>query len=301
MHVQEEALTHLRSALETAAGRRMSVPRDFERLSDLVFEKVHQKVSSTTLKRLWGYLKEGSMPRESTLDILAQFVGNADWQDFVNTHAAEQVDVSSADAPIVEQVEDEKVQTYKRTSNRRWLWGVVLPVAVLCLILIYFLTRPTTSDDMLVLTKGQTFESPVAYLSLFGITPTETYWDSPLPHQQGIIVWSPQYRHPHWHNEGNVDSLCPTITEYWAPTEAEADTVSDELVRQKNQNLYFTVMRTNELRITFMRGLHADSTFTFLGIYRVDTSQSDSTHVVWQRIADRLDLAHLDFLQQLRN
>lgn len=299
MHVQEEALTHLRAALETAAGRRMSVPRDFERLSELVFEKVHQKVSSTTLKRLWGYLKEGSMPRESTLDILAQFVGNADWQDFVNTHAAKQVDVPSTDEPLAEQVEYEKAQTSKRPSNRRWLWGVMLPLAVLCLILVFFLTRPTPSDDMLVLTKGQTFESPVDYLSLFGITPTETYWDSPLPHQQGVVVWSPQYRHPHWHNEGNADSLCPTITEYWAPT--AADTISDDLISQKNQNLYFTVMRTNELRITFMRGLNSDSTFTFLGIYRVDASKSDSTHVVWQRIADRLDLAHLDFLQQLRN
>ncbi|MCR4614354.1 MAG: hypothetical protein K5778_10210 [Bacteroidaceae bacterium] len=301
MHVQEEALTHLRAALETAAGRRMSVPRDFERLSELVFEKVHQKVSSTTLKRLWGYLKEGSVPRESTLDILAQFVGNADWQDFVNTHAAEQVDVPSSDTPIAEQVEDEKVQMSKRTTNRRWLWAVVLPVAVLSLILVYILTRPTRSDDMLVLTKGQMFQSPVDYLSLFGITPTETYWDAPLPHQQGVVVWSPQYHHPHWHNEGNADSLCPTITEYWTPTAAEADTISDVLIFQKNQNLYFTVMRTNELRITFMRGLNSDSTFTFLGIYRVDTFKSDSTHVVWQRIADRLDLAHLDFLQQLRN
>lgn len=301
MHIEENALTHLRAALETAAGRRMSVPRDFERLSELVFEKVHQKVSSTTLKRLWGYLKEDTMPRESTLDILAQFVGNTDWQDFVSTHTAEHLTISSTDIPIVEQVDDEKVRTSKRAFNRRWLWGTVLSVAVLCLILVYFLTRPTPSDDILVLTKGQTFESPVAYLHLFGITPTETYWDAPLPHQQGIVVWSPQYRHPHWHNEGNADSLCPTITEYWAPTADEAETISDDLICQKNQNLYFTVMRTNELRITFMRGLHADSTFTFLGVYRVDTSRSDSTRVVWQRIADRLDLAHLDFLQQLRN
>ena len=299
MHVQEEALAHLRAALEKAADRQMSVPRDFERLSELVFEKVHQNVSSTTLKRLWGYLKDSSMPRESTLDILAQFVGYSNWQDFVNTHTANHEDTTSTEKLTADQLAVENVRRPKGAASRRWLWGTMLAVIVLCLV--YFFTRPTPSDDRLVLTKGQTFQSADAYLRLFGITPTDNYWDAPLPHHQGIVVWSPQYHHPHWHNDGDAASLCPTITEYWTPIAAEAGTISDDMISQKNQNLYFTVMRTNELRITFMRGLRSDSTYTFLGIYRVDTSKSDSTHIVWQRIADQLDLGHLDYLQQLRN
>lgn len=297
MDASEQALQQLRDALEASAGRQMCVPRDFERLSEQIFAKVHAKVSSTTLKRLWGYLKDGSMPRESTLDILSQFLGHSDWQAFCSSLRKENIQKETV---VAKSVPDEGVRVSR--SNRRWLWWLMLPVVALCLTLIYFVTRPADSaDGTFVLTKGQTFQSADEYLRLFGIIPTATYWDAPLPHQHGIIVWSPQYHHPHWHNEGNADSLCPTITEYWTPMEAETDTFTDELVSQKNLNLYFTVMRTNELRITFMRGLHADSTFTFLGVYRVDTSKSDSTHVVWQRIADRLNLTNLDYLQQLKN
>ena len=153
----------------------------------------------------------------------------------------------------------------------------------------------------LQLSKGQEFRTSDDYLRLFGITATaDNFYDQPLPHHQGIIVWSPQYHHPHWHNEGNADSLLPTITEYWTPDTLVRDVAQQALVRQKNENLFFTVMRTNELRITFMSGLR-DSAFVFLGIYRADLTQSDSTHVVWQRIADECDLRNLDYLEQLRH
>ena len=39
-------------------------------------------VSSTTLKRLWGYLADDVEPRPATLGILARFLGYRDWEDY---------------------------------------------------------------------------------------------------------------------------------------------------------------------------------------------------------------------------
>ena len=56
---EEQARTALCEALEAAIGRKMEKASDFDRMAEYVFEKTHEKVSTTTLKRLWGYLKEG--------------------------------------------------------------------------------------------------------------------------------------------------------------------------------------------------------------------------------------------------
>ena len=72
---QKQALAKLRDMVEEAIGRKMKTPKDFEFLSEQVFEKLHETVSATALKRIWGYLSEASIPRISTLDILSQYVG----------------------------------------------------------------------------------------------------------------------------------------------------------------------------------------------------------------------------------
>lgn len=285
----------LRQAIEQAVGRQMQTPKDFEFLAVCIFDKTHQTVSVSTLKRLWGYTPQYATTRTATLDLLSRFIGYSSWEDF--KASPEKVCIAS---PRNEK--DKAVQTLKSKSlHYRWfIFGGI----VLLFLLWFFLTRgrraEDTTDTTLIIRKGQQFDTPNDYLHLLGITTSEDYWDQPLPHHEGIIVWSPLYQHPRWHNEGNPDSLLPTITEYWTP-EADANTtVSTELIHQKNANLYFTVMRTNELRITFMSGL-TDSTFIFLGIYRTDLQHSDSTHIVWERIADELDLRNLDYLEQLRH
>ena len=80
---QEQALAKLRDRIEETVGRKMKTPKDFDFLSEQVFEKLHETVSATTLKRIWGYLSEASIPRISTLDILSQYVGYTDWASFM--------------------------------------------------------------------------------------------------------------------------------------------------------------------------------------------------------------------------
>lgn len=62
--MQEQALARLREMIEEAVGRKMKTPKDFDFLADQIFDKLHETVSSTTLKRMWGYLQESSSPRD---------------------------------------------------------------------------------------------------------------------------------------------------------------------------------------------------------------------------------------------
>jgi len=68
--------------IEYALKRKMQTPKDFDFLRERIFARQNVLVSSTTLKRLWGYLHEDVEPREGTLSVLAQFLGYEDWTDY---------------------------------------------------------------------------------------------------------------------------------------------------------------------------------------------------------------------------
>ena len=293
MH-ESQAFEQLRIAIETAVDRKMKTAHDFDFLAEAIYEKLHQTVSTSTLKRFWGYLPQYASIRTSTLDLLSQFVGYKDWNAFEQSTSSG----NETSSPLGE-------GAGMRLAGS---WGLVF--LFICFILAaligWLFFREDGADDSstdsqpYILRRGQTFATTNDYLRLFGITSTEHYWDQPLPHHDGIIVWGPEYHHPQWHNEGDADSLMPTITEWWTPTDSLDEAERRVLTTERNGHLYFTVMRTNELRITFMKNL-VDTSYVFLGIYRTDLRQSDSTHVVWERVADECDLSNLSYLQQLRH
>ena len=72
----------LREMIEKMVGRKMVVPRDFIWLSQKVEERTQQRVSASTLRRFWGYVSEGVSASKFTKDVLAKFLGYADFQEF---------------------------------------------------------------------------------------------------------------------------------------------------------------------------------------------------------------------------
>ena len=87
-------------AVEQTVGYSPRTPKDFDRLSDEIFVRLHQRVSPTTLKRLWGYVASDAVPRQSTLDLLAQFVGCDDYDAFCRQpEAAQPRGPAAADGP----------------------------------------------------------------------------------------------------------------------------------------------------------------------------------------------------------
>ena len=98
MDRQQQAIEQLREAIENEVGRKMKTPKDFDYLSEAIGRQLHEHISSTTLKRMWGYLAEPVTPRISTLDILAQFLGHADWDAFCKS-LPDESSVSTATVP----------------------------------------------------------------------------------------------------------------------------------------------------------------------------------------------------------
>lgn len=296
MDIYEQNIDRLKAAIEVLVGRKMRTPKDFDFLSEQIFDKLHQTISPTTLKRLWGYLSEATVPRPSTLNILSQFVGSDSWEAFCRNEAVTGAQESHNDAP--HEQNQELVSSDSTSSHKRpGLWIALTLVAVVAVIGFAWSSfrQPAPASETYILKIGDRFDSYTDYLKLFGINDSDTYWGRVLPHHPYIVVWGPEYHHPSWHNEGSKDSMMPTITERWKP--AGTDSL---VVAMRNRDKYRHELRLNEVRITFMKNL-VDTGYVFVGVYRLSLQQSDTTRCVWERVAEECDLNHLDYLEELRN
>lgn len=74
----------LRREIETLAGFSMQTRRDFDRLAELVFHRTGEMISSTTLRRFWGYqeLRDDRTIAPHTLNQLSRMLGHADWNAY---------------------------------------------------------------------------------------------------------------------------------------------------------------------------------------------------------------------------
>lgn len=75
-------LSFLLSEVEKKYGRRVATSTDFESLSVVIEMETGELISSSTLKRLWGYVSLNPTPRIATLDVLARFVGYRHFKEF---------------------------------------------------------------------------------------------------------------------------------------------------------------------------------------------------------------------------
>ena len=189
---EKQAKARLLEIVEARIGRKMQTPKDFEYLSEQIFDSLHQHISPTTLKRLWGYLSEPSEPRMSTLNLLSRFVGYDSWDAFCKQGDE---DMPAAPAPV---------QPSKREGRGKMMvvaWVVLVLALLACT---YYLTRhagqPTNqpTNERYVLKLGQRFDSPQDYLKYFGITDTDTIWGRPVPHHDRMFVWTPEYHNRIW-------------------------------------------------------------------------------------------------------
>lgn len=73
----------LRQDIENELKRRIKTPYDFEFLAGVVWERLHENISPTTLKRLWGYIDGADTTRRTTLCLLSRFLGYADWEAYL--------------------------------------------------------------------------------------------------------------------------------------------------------------------------------------------------------------------------
>ena len=85
----------LRVDIEREVKRKIRTPYDFEFLAGVIWERLHENLSPTTLKRLWGYIDGADTTRRTTLCLLSQFLGFADWETYLASLAT-RTDIESA-------------------------------------------------------------------------------------------------------------------------------------------------------------------------------------------------------------
>lgn len=81
-HEYKAEIQELKLLVENRFGRRLCTTNDFERLSLQLLTERRFSISASTLKRIWQYVNDEHVPRMSTLDILAQYVGHPDFVAF---------------------------------------------------------------------------------------------------------------------------------------------------------------------------------------------------------------------------
>lgn len=75
----------LLTRVEETLGQKICPPRDFDALSQSIYTSTHIRISSSTLKRMWGYVHDvpNYAPRSYTLHALAQYIGYKDFDTFL--------------------------------------------------------------------------------------------------------------------------------------------------------------------------------------------------------------------------
>ena len=79
--------------IKEKAGISMNKSADFDILAQSIKDKTNENLGVNTLKRLFGYKTEKVVPRLSTMDIIAQYLGCSDYESLIK-ELGEDADIS---------------------------------------------------------------------------------------------------------------------------------------------------------------------------------------------------------------
>lgn len=99
--VDDDLLLMLRQAVEKEFGSLPLSPADFDRLAEAIGTSCKDRIASSTLKRIWGYVRNPHSPTFSTLSVLARYAGYRDWDAFYRFAMVEADSGFSTDELIV--------------------------------------------------------------------------------------------------------------------------------------------------------------------------------------------------------
>lgn len=76
-------IEELKNLVEQKYGKVLGTSTDFDEFSLYLQHKQNRSVSSSTLKRIWGYVGDSHKHRVTTLDQLSQYIGYPSFHDFI--------------------------------------------------------------------------------------------------------------------------------------------------------------------------------------------------------------------------
>lgn len=83
----KQRIARLREAVEKQFGLPPHTPSEFDQLAMSIAALCHRRVATSTLKRIWEYVKTEHTPTFTTLSVLARYAGYNDWHSFCNSLA----------------------------------------------------------------------------------------------------------------------------------------------------------------------------------------------------------------------
>ena len=84
------ATESLKRGIEESIGRAVESPKGFDQLKQQIETRTGEVISTSTLKRFWGYLPGDTVPRLHTLNIMSRFLGYKNWQDYQKNNLQEE-------------------------------------------------------------------------------------------------------------------------------------------------------------------------------------------------------------------
>ncbi len=76
-----------RREIEQRFGKEIRYPTDCEALAGHISMETKQRVSTSTIKRILGFVKGTKEPRLYTLDVIAQYLGFRNWDSYIEKFA----------------------------------------------------------------------------------------------------------------------------------------------------------------------------------------------------------------------
>jgi hypothetical protein len=91
--------------IEQKFNKEIRYPSDCEALAGDILHVTKQAISTSTLKRIFGFIAGSKEPRLYTLDVIAQYLGYSNWDNYIEN----QLNIDNSDFLTIKQVEIEKL------------------------------------------------------------------------------------------------------------------------------------------------------------------------------------------------
>ena len=96
-------IENLKEEVVRKFGRTVEAAADFDALSIAIQQNISETVSSSTMKRVFGYVKYDAEPSATTLSILSRYAGYAGWSDFCRNFRLSETDGGTLSSRIRKQ------------------------------------------------------------------------------------------------------------------------------------------------------------------------------------------------------
>lgn len=143
------ALKSLIERTDKKIGFRPSSPSEFDELSSLIDRQLGKSLSSSSLKRMWGYVKHEGNPSVTTLNILAKFNGFDSWKSYLQ-------DITSLNSEDSAFLVESTINTHTLTPGDRLAisWGADKKCNIICIDRMRFRVEDSVNIKLL---PGDTF------------------------------------------------------------------------------------------------------------------------------------------------